>query len=111
MTYMPETTQKNFTLPLALAKKWTSFQGIGSKESSRNASGALFLYMLMPAHVREVCKAAAYEPDIGVAMKHFWARFQTVNNDAALAIALLETAQALEEDFDKKNTGKSAKSG
>jgi len=108
---MLKTTQKNFTIPLALAKKWQSFQGVGSKESSKNASGALFLYMLMPAHIREICRTAAYESDMALAMKNFWLRFQNVNNDAALALVLLETARELEEDFHKKNTGKSAKSG
>lgn len=111
MTYMAKTTQKNFAVPSALAKRWTKFQGVGSKESSKNASGALFLYMLMPAHVREVCRAAAYESDIDIAMKNFWVRFHMINNDAALAIALLETARSLEEDSDKKTACNSAKSG
>ena len=111
MTYMAKTVQKNFSLPSALAKRWSKFQGIGSKESSKNASAALFLYMLMPAHVRELCRQAAYEADISAARQDFWVRFQSINQDAALALALLETSRALEEDSNRTKADKSAKSG
>ena len=99
---MKKGVQKNFTLPKSLAKKWNSFQTKGSKESSANASGALFLYMLMPPSVREVARNVVHEPDFNSARNLFWEELGKLSQDALLAKALLDTVEAREEISEKK---------
>lgn len=111
MTYMSKGPQKNFTLPAALRKRWDKFKGTGSKEDSKNAAGALFLFMLMPADVRELCRKAAYKSRQKTAIDNFWLAFRATNKEAALARTLLETSRSLEEDSGKKRDDISAKSG
>jgi len=108
---MGKGVQKNFTLPRPLAKNWDKFQTKGSKVSSANACGALFLYMLMPASVRDVARCVARESDFDAARKLFWEKLGSVSQDALLAKALLDTVQAREVENDKKSNGTVAKSG
>lgn len=89
--------QKNFTLPKSLAKNWGKFQPKGSKESSANASGALFFYMLMPPSVREVARNVAHESDFNSARNLFWEELGKISQDALLAKALLDTVEVHEE--------------
>ena len=56
-----ELVQKNFRLPIDLVKAWNKFQGVGSQEGSKNAAGEFFLFMLMPDHVRSICRDLAYQ--------------------------------------------------
>jgi len=111
MTYMMKPVQKNFSLPPALADKWDQFQGVGSKESSRNASGALFLFMLMPAYLRDLCRSAAYEADLAAAMHNFRSRCDLARREEHLTSIVIDAARANEIGFGKKKVGKSAKSG
>ena len=108
---MAKGAQKNFTLPTALAKNWNKFLPKGSKESSANASGALFLYMLMPVTVRDVARQMAREPDFENGRNLFWERLGTISRDAQLAKALLDVVQAREEDDVEKKGDTVAKSG
>ena len=111
MVFMTKRVQKNFSLPKALAANWDKFQAKGSKESSANASGALFLYMLMPATVREAARSVSHESDLNAARKLFWEKLGAVSQDALLAKALLDTVQAREAENNKKKSDIVAKSG
>ena len=108
---MAKSVQKNFSIPEDLSDVWDDFQGQGSKESSKNAAGALFLYMLMPAHVREVCRNVAYHNDIKAAQKNFWIRLSSEYQDSRLAMVLLAAVREHEANSNKKIRGKSPKSG
>ena len=99
---MAKGVQKNFTLPKSLAKNWNKFQPKGSKESSANASGALFLYMLMPASVREVARSVAHESNFNSARKAFWDTLERISKDALLAKVLLDAVGSHEEASGKK---------
>jgi len=108
---MSKGMQKNFTIPTALAKNWNKFQPKGSKESSANASGALFLYMLMPSTVRHVARQASHESDFDTGRRFFWEKLGQISKDAQLAKALLDAVQVREEDVAEKMGDKASKTG
>ena len=108
MTYMNEKEQKNFTLPLKLIAAWGEFQPQGSQEHSRNAAGALFLYMLMPSHIREVACDAAYEDNLIMAQDDFWSNVDDYLHDVEKAKALVGAVKALEAKQHKKKGDKAA---
>ena len=60
--------QKNITIPDKLNEAWERFLPIGSKESSKNAAGAMLLWMSMDINVRDKCEKLAYSEDIEKAM-------------------------------------------
>jgi len=108
---MNKRVQKNFSLPKVLAANWDKFQTKGSKESSANASGALFLYMLMPAAVREAARSVSSISELDAARKLFWEKLESLSQDALLAKVLLDTVQAHEAENDKKKGDTVVKSG
>jgi len=61
--------QKNITIPDKLNEAWERFLPIGSKESSKNAAGAMLLWMSMDINVRDKCEKLAYSEDIEKAMR------------------------------------------
>ena len=93
---MPEKEQKNFTLPTTLLDIWDKFLPEGSQENSRNAAGALFLYMLMPSHIREVACNAAYAQNQVAAQLAFWNDVDEYMADIEKAEALVAAAKAVE---------------
>ena len=103
--------QINFTLPIRLRKYWSKFLPQGSKESSKNAAGALFLFMLMPSHIREIACKLSDSQDIEKAMSEFWNKIDDYYDDAAKAKILLDVARAHEEGFRKKKDDSALTSG
>jgi len=101
MGYM-RSVQRNFTLPTGLSKAWTHFQGEGSKESSRNAAGALFLFMLMPVHIRDIARQAAYEKDPEKARNSFQEKVKKYRQEMVLAEVLIDAALAVEGEPHEK---------
>lgn len=86
--------QKNFSLPPALAKAWDEFNPLGSQEKSKNASGALFLFLAMPGHVQSVCCRLAYQPDHEKAKTEFLPLLEKTEADMALAHEIVLRAKA-----------------
>lgn len=86
--------QKNFTLPKKLIRAWAKFlPKEGSQESSKNAAGALFLYMVMPDHLQQLVKSMAYESNIETALTEFWQQLDNFYNEVGQAKAILATAR------------------
>ena len=103
--------QKNFTIPKSLEAEWMEFSGRGSKESSKNAAGAMMLFMLMPSHVREAARNAAYLDSSTERRAHFWEAITRGAEERRLASELLVLAQASEQVEHKKKRGNPSKAG
>jgi len=86
--------QKNYRLPVALARTWDQFNGVGSQEKSKNAAGAFFLFMMMPDHIRSICRDLAYEKGASELRGEFWRRLREYENDIRAASAILDAAEA-----------------
>ena len=73
MTYMSEgkTKKRGFYLPEGLNKAWDNFIWPNKQDSSPNAAAALFVYMQLPADMREKARKLAYRSDIEEATKAF----------------------------------------
>ena len=110
MIYMNDIKQRNFRLPKELIKNWDKFNPPGSKEKSRNASGALLLYMFMPVHFRDIARKLAYKDNLDNVQQQFWQEIQQYYDDAEKAKAILDAAQAHEVKIHKKKSDRVIKS-
>lgn len=80
----------NVRVPPSIRKMWAeNFNPKGSRTSSRHASGAMFLYWIMPGFVRTFADEVAQIQDMDKARDLFWDKIRRTQADAERVETLL----------------------
>lgn len=98
--------KRGFNYPTELLDKWEKFH-FPSKDYSPSASGAMFVYMLLPAHIREKARKLAYRDNLDTASKEFLEYFNLSTEADTLGVEAVRAALVHAEKIKQEQDGTS----